>query len=100
MKKFVAAMLVGIMAIMMTAGALAQGAVTLEQAKQVALDRAGVKASEARFTKAHQDYDDGRKVFELEFWKGNTEYDVEIDAATGRVRDFDIERHGYFDYDD
>ena len=101
MKKFVAAMLVGIMAIMMTAGALAAGNVTLEQAKQAALDRAGVKAEEARFTKAHQDYDDGRKVYELEFWKGNTEYDFEIDAATGRIRDYDIERHAYnYDYDD
>ena len=85
MKKFVAAMLVGIMVVMMAAGALAQGNVTLEQAKQAALNRAGVKASEVRFTKAHQDYDDGRKVFELEFWKGNTEYDVDIDAATGRI---------------
>ena len=100
MKKFVAAMLVGIMVVMMAVGAMAQGAVTLEQAKQAALNRAGVRAEEVQFTKAHQDYDDGRKVFELEFWKGNTEYDVEIDAATGRVRDFDIERHGTFDYDD
>ena len=104
MKKFVAAMLVGIMVVMMAAGALAQGNVTLEQAKQAALNRAGVKASEVRFTKAHQDYDDGRKVFELEFWKGNTEYDMEVDAATGRVRDYDADRHGYdfddaFDYD-
>ena len=37
----------------------------------------------------------------LEFWKGNTEYDFEIDAATGRIRDYDIERHAYnYDYDD
>ena len=103
MKKFVAAMLVGIMVVMMAAGALAQGNVTLEQAKQAALNRAGVKASEARFTKAHQDYDDGRKVFELEFWKGNTEYDMEVDAATGRIWDYDIDYHGYGldgDFDD
>ena len=90
MKKFVAAMLVAIMAIMMTAGALAQGAVTLEQAKQVALDRAGVKAEEVQFIKAYQDWDDGRKTFELEFWKGNVEYDMEADAATGRIWDYDM----------
>ena len=99
MKKFLAATLVAIMVVTMTAGALAQGNVTLEQAKQAALKRAGVKATEVRFTKAHQDWDDGRKTFEIEFWKGNTEYDVEIDAATGRVRDYDVERHGR-DYDD
>ncbi len=95
MKKFVAAMLVGIMAIMMTAGALAQGAVTLEQAKQAALNRAGVKAEEVQFTKVYQDYDDGRKIFELEFWKGNTEYDMEVDVATGRITDYDVDYHGY-----
>ena len=99
MKKFVAAMLVGIMVVMMAVGAMAQGAVTLEQAKQAALERAGVKASDARFTKAHQDYDDGRKVYELEFWKGNTEYDMEVDAATGRIRDYDVDYHGY-EFDD
>ena len=104
MKKFVAATLVAIMAVLMTAGALAAGNMTLDQAKQAALDRAGVKAEEVQFTKAYQDWDDGRKVFEFEFWKGNTEYDMEVDAATGRVRDYDLDRHGYdfddaFDYD-
>lgn len=104
MKKFVAAMLVAMMAVLMTAGAMAQGSVSLEQAKQTALERAGVKAGEVRFNKAHQDWDDGRMVYELEFWKGNTEYDMEVDAATGRVRDYDADRHGYdfddaFDYD-
>lgn len=95
MKKFLAATLVAIMVVTMTAGALAQGKVTLDQAKQAALKRAGIKATEVRFTKAHQDWDDGRKTFEFEFWKGNTEYDVEIDAATGRVGDYDIDYHGY-----
>ena len=95
MKKFVAAMLVAMMAVLMTAGAMAQGSVSLEQAKQTALERAGVKAGEVRFNKAHQDWDDGRMVYELEFWKGNTEYDVDSDAATGRVRDFDVDHHGH-----
>ena len=68
MKKFVAATLVAIMAILMTAGALAAGNMTLDQAKQAALDRAGVKAEEVQFTKAYKDWDDGRTVYELEFW--------------------------------
>ncbi len=100
MKKFLAATFVAIMVVMMAVGAMAQGTVTLEQAKQAALNQAGVKAEEVQFTKAYQDWDDGRKVFEFEFWKGNTEYDIDIDAATGRVRDFDIDYHGYFDFDD
>ena len=95
MKKFLAAMLVAIMAMVLAAGALAAGSMTLDEAKQAALDRAGVKAEEAQFTKAYQDWDDGRKVFEFDFWKGNTEYDMEVDAATGRIWDYDIDYHGY-----
>ena len=99
MKKFLAATLVAIMVITIAAGALAQGRVSMEQAKQTALKRAGVTANEVRFNKANQDWDDGRMIYEFEFWKGNTEYDVDIDAATGRVRDYDADYHGR-DFDD
>ena len=103
MKKFLAATLVAIMMITLAAGAMAQGRVSMEQAKQTALKRAGVTANEVRFNKANQDWDDGRMIYEFEFWKGNTEYDVDVDAATGRVRDYDVDRHGRDaddDYDD
>ena len=91
MKKFVAAMLVAMMAVLMTAGAMAQGSVSLEQAKQTALERAGVKAGEVRFNKAHQDWDDGRQEYDVKFYVGRTEYKCEIDMATGMVTDFDID---------
>lgn len=70
----------------------AQQAVTLEKAKQIALDHAGVSAANAMFTKAKQDYDDGRTQYEIEFRVGMTEYDYEIDAATGRITDYSVER--------
>ena len=107
MKKFFAAALAAVLVLAMSAGALAAGKVTMEQAKAAALSRAGAAESEVRFTKAHPDMDDGRSTYEFEFWKGNTEYDVEVDANTGRVRDFDAENHmsrydddGDFDFDD
>ncbi len=101
MKKFLAAALVAVMAVAMAASALAQGGVSLEQAKQTALKRAGVTANEVRFNKAHQDWDDGRMVYEFEFWKGSTEYDVDVDAATGGIRDYDVDYHGHdYDHDD
>ncbi|MBR0092210.1 MAG: PepSY domain-containing protein, partial [Lachnospiraceae bacterium] len=45
----------------------------------------------ATFTKAHLDYDDGIAVYEIEFIAGTMEYDVEVDARTGAVREFDAE---------
>lgn len=99
MKKFAAAILTAGMLAVFGASALASGNVTMEQAKQTALNRAGVAASDVHFTKAHKDRDDGRMIYEIEFWKGNTEYDVEVDAQTGKVRDFDVDYHNY-EYDD
>ena len=56
--------------------------ISLEKAKEIALDHAGVKATDATFVKAKSDYEDGRAVFEIEFVvsSGNTikEYDYEI----------------------
>ena len=68
----------------------------MEQAKQVALDYAGVKAADVTFTKAHRDYDNGREVYEIEFYVGSTEYDMDVDVLTGRVTDFSSEYHGVY----
>ena len=74
--------------------ALAAGPFSLEQAKQTALDYTGVSAAEAVFTKAYKSYDDGREVYEIEFYANNTEYDMDIDVYTGRITDFSSEYHG------
>lgn len=83
---------------------------TLDQAKKAALNYAGVKASEATFTKAHKDWEDGREVYEIEFYSGNTEYDMDVDVNNGRITDYNVEYHGnygqnayyygHYDYDD
>lgn len=69
------------------------GAVTLEQAKQTALNHAGKTASQVTFVQAKQDWDDGRKVYEIEFiyrsGSGYLEYDYEIDASTGKIISYD-----------
>lgn len=56
-----------------------------EQAKQAALAQAGVSADQATFTKLKQSWEDGRKVYELEFYTSTTDYDCEVDASTGSV---------------
>ena len=75
------------------------GSVTLEQAKQTALDHAGKTASQVTFVKAYQDFDDGRWVYDVEFivrsGSGYLEYDYEIDASTGKIISYDYDAEGY-----
>jgi len=67
----------------------------VDSAKSIALNHAGL--SSASFTNAYLDYDDGIRVYDIEFTSGNKEYDYEIDAHTGNILDCDVDR---LDYDD
>ena len=67
------------------------------KAKSIALKDAGVSASSATFTKTKLDYEDGIRVYEIEFYTNSAEYEYEISAKTGKIRDMDVE---HFDYDD
>lgn len=67
----------------------AAASVTLDRAKEIALNHAGQTADAVYFKKAEQDYDDGVLVYEIEFAAGNTEYEYEIDAQTGAIRDYE-----------
>ena len=67
----------------------------VEQAKTIALNHAGVSASNASFVFAQLDYENGRRVYEVEFYSGNTEYDYEIDAADGSVLSYDYDAERY-----
>ena len=61
-----------------------------QTAKDTALTHAGVSDSDASFVRVKLDREDGRQVYEVEFYDSNyTEYDYEIDALTGNVLDFD-----------
>ena len=65
--------------------------ITLGKAKEIALKQAGVKDSQAVYTKAGQDWDDGRLVYKVEFVSGGLEYECKIDAGTGEIVDWDVE---------
>ncbi|MDE6031927.1 MAG: PepSY domain-containing protein, partial [Oscillospiraceae bacterium] len=43
------------------------------------------------FTKTKLDRDAGHDEYEIEFTVGGVEYEYTIDAATGKITDFDIE---------
>ncbi len=99
MKKLTAMVLALVMVLALAAGAFAAGRLTKDEAKKIALDKAGVTAAEATFTKAKLDYDDGREEYEFEFLANGKEFDIDVDANTGRVVKFDVER-SYRDFDD
>lgn len=95
MKKVIAMVMTIVMMLALGTTAFADNTpLTVEQAKQAALNFAGVNASEATFTKAYKGYDDGREVYEIEFYANNTEYDMDVDVYTGRITDFSTEYHG------
>lgn len=60
------------------------GDIGLEKAKSIALADAGLTASQVTFTKAQQDWDDGRMVYDVDFYTSTAKYDYEI-AADGTV---------------
>lgn len=67
------------------------GAVSEAKAQEIALAHAGVKPVDATITKSKLDYDDGRQVYEIEWYSNGAKYDYEIDVATGEVVKSDYE---------
>ena len=80
-----------------TTAASQTGTVDEARAKQIALEHAGVSESDTTFLMAKQDYENGTLVYEVEFYVAatGTEYDYEIDAATGEIRSFDYDAENY-----
>lgn len=74
----------------------ASAALTADQAKNKALAHAGLKANQVTFVKSKLDWDDGRQVYDVEFYTSDyKEYDYEIDASTGEVVSYDFDAEGY-----
>ena len=68
------------------------GMITAEQAKQKALAHAGLQSSQVSFVRAHLDWENGRQVYDVEFYtEDRKEYDYEIDAYTGDVLSYDYD---------
>ena len=66
-------------------------AISMAQAQQLALQKAGLPEKDVVWKKIEQDEDDGIIIYELEFISGHTEYECEIDAATGAFLKFEQE---------
>lgn len=68
-----------------------QFAITLDQAKNAALNAVGMSASNVVFTKQKQDYDDGMPEYEIEFVVNNMKYEFEVSGVNGAIIKQEIE---------
>lgn len=61
------------------------GTVDEAAAQKIALEHAGVKAADATIIRSKLDYEDGRQVYDIEWYAGGAKYDYEIAADTGEI---------------
>ena len=77
-------------------GSNSGSAITADQARQIALNHAGLSASQVTFLRSALDWENGRQVYEVEFYTSDyKEYDYEIDASTGAVLSYDYDAEYY-----
>lgn len=79
-----------------TINATSDGQVTLEEAKEIALNHAGLSADGVTFIKGKLERDDGREKYDIEFYISDfKEYDYEIDPQTGEILSYDYDAEDY-----
>ena len=69
------------------------GTLTKDEALAKALEHANLKRDQVDFVKrVEMDYEHGRKVYEISFFKGGFEYEYNIDANSGHIVKFEKDR--------
>ena len=78
---------------MMAAAATVSAAgITMEDAQKKALETVGVREEQVIFKPAEEDMDDGRQIYEIDFFiPGEVKYEFDIDVYTGAIVDQDID---------
>lgn len=72
--------------------------ITEEEVKTIALEHAQVDSSQVAYIFAKPDYDDGRLVYDVEFFTNDyKEYDYEISREDGSILSFDFDAEYSFD---
>lgn len=72
-----------------------QGEISLDKAKNIALEKAGLSANEVIFTEAKRDFEHEKWIYEIEFVKDNTEYSAEILASDGSIIKWETEHDNH-----
>lgn len=63
----------------------ARNSITMDEAKLIAMKDAGVSSETVSYSSAKQDWDDGREIYEVDFFSTGMEYEYEILAADGTI---------------
>ena len=63
----------------------APGSISMEDAKSIALKDAGISGESVSYSSAKLDWDDGRQVYEVDFFSVGIEYEYEILASDGTI---------------
>ena len=63
----------------------------IDKAIEIAVADAGFSVGDVNITKQNPDIDDGINIYEVEFTQGETKYEYDIDAATGKILDRDTD---------
>lgn len=72
-------------------GGIAGTDIGAEEAKNAALNHAGLSAEDVTFTKAELDWEDGAAVYEIEFISGITEYEYKVSASDGTILEYETD---------
>lgn len=67
-----------------------QATITEDEAKKIATERIG---GSGEFIKCELDNDDGVLKYEIEVVKENKEYDIDVDATTGKITKYEEDLH-------
>ena len=63
--------------------------ISVDKAKEIALNHAGLAANQVSFVKAEKDMDDGIEKYDIEFYYNNREYNYEINANNGSIMSYE-----------
>ena len=63
----------------------APGSISMEKAKSIAMDDAGVSGEASSYCAAKLDWEDGRQVYEIDFFLNGVEYEYEILTSDGSI---------------
>ena len=65
------------------------GTLTQDEALAKALEHANLRKDQIDFVKkVEMDFERGRKIYEIDFYKGGFEYEFDVDAETGTILKF------------
>ena len=63
-----------------------------DKAKEIALSKAEITSEGVIFDRTELDTENGKWIYEIDFKKGTTEYEADIDALSGEVISWSVDR--------